>query len=109
MKKLIALALILYCSSVVYASMTEKIIVLKAGETIDLKNEVPWPVAVAWAYYDPPADRGGFVSPFTSFCEDSAPVIVHGPTTITLKYGSLDIPIATESIESSPDAIGGGE
>jgi hypothetical protein len=95
-------------TSILFADLTKKVIVLQAGESIDLKTEVPWPVELARASYSPSADRGGFQTPITFFCEESGPVIVHGPTTVTLEYGSL--PVSTsDAITSTPDAIGGGE
>ena len=97
---LLVFALLIAISAV--AEMTTITIVVPEGESVDLVQQVPFPVDAAIALLNPPAEVNGRVTDNVSFQQDST-VIVKGPTTITLSYGTPETPGTT------PDAIGGGE
>lgn len=108
MRSIIVVFILVSISACSYAAMTQKIIILQSGKTINLIDEVEWPCEASWARIDPPSLVNNRVNQYISFRDYGGPVIVHGPTTITLEYGSL--PVATpDAITSTPDAIGGGE
>ena len=89
MKRLV-LVFTLLMASAVYAAMTSTSFSLEAGERRNLVSCVPWPVEVATARFDPPAKVNGSVTGMVGFCQDST-VIVEGPTTVTLEYGTPEV------------------
>jgi len=86
MKKIVLLVMVL-CASIAFAAMTSKTVSIPAGDTCNLVEEVPWPVDAACARFNPPAKVNGTLSTFIGFCVNST-VMVEGPTTVTLEYGT---------------------
>ena len=97
--------LVLFAASTLFASMLSSTIIVEVGKSVDLVSLVQWPAITATAKLAPPAKVNGDVTGEVSFQQNSK-VIVEGPTTITLEYGTPDIPVATEAETSTPDAIG---
>lgn len=91
----ILIALII--SSAAYAAMTSITINIASGDTKNLVSCVQWPVDAATAKFNPPAKVNGELSTFISFCVSSK-VIVEGPTTVTLEYGTPEV-----APESTPE------
>lgn len=93
-----------FIPSMLVASMSCVTIVLEDRITVDLVSLVQWPADITTAKLSPPAKVNGVITGEVSFQQNSR-VIVEGPTTITLEYGTPDIPVATEAEISTPDAI----
>lgn len=96
--------IILISASTLFATILSSTIIVEAGKSVDLVSLVQWPAVTATAKLAPPAKVNGDVTGEVSFQQNSK-VIVEGPTTITLEYGTPDIPVATEAEISTPDAI----
>jgi len=108
MKYAIICLLMVSFSSLAFATMASVTIDIPAGETLDITDYVQWPANNVIAHLSPAAHVNGEVTEVVGFCQDSK-VGVTGPTTVTIEYGSLDLPVASEPAISTPDAIGGGE
>lgn len=94
----------LFMTSVLFATMSCDTIVVEDGITVDLVPLVQWPAVTATAKLAPPAKVNGEVTGEVSFQQNSK-VIVEGPTTIALEYGTPE-PEPDSSPVSTPDAIG---
>lgn len=102
---MLIIALIL-SASIAFAEMTTKVIVLQEGQSIDLTEEVVWPVVAAWADFDRPIKIGDTETMSLSFQQGFSHRI-YGPVAITLRYGN-PFP-APAPVTPTPDAIGGGK
>lgn len=96
-KYIVILVLSLLMSVAVYASMSQKIIPLASGEYVDLASQVTWPAEKAAATLVPPASVNGQILGYVEFGQGQT-VVVYGPTTIYLVYGS-PTPYTTPSAE----------
>lgn len=109
-KRIIVFAYIFLCyfANLVYAEMITKILTLKEGQSVDLVEEVEWPVVAAWADFDRPVKIGPVMTVKLSFQQEFKDGIIYGPITITLRYGNPmpDTAVATDGGDiSTPDAI----
>lgn len=106
--KIIICLLMVSISSFTFAAITSVVINIPASQTRNIAGDVTWPANNVTAHLSPAASVNGEITEFVGFCQDSK-VEITGPTTVTIEYGSLDLPVASESATSTPDAIGGGE
>lgn len=87
MKKLILCSMLLLVTACSFAVMNTMTLQVASGETKDIVSSVPWPADAAIAKFNPPAKVNGILATRISFCVSSK-VVVEGPTTVTIEYGT---------------------